>query len=408
MTPWKIGFRAVFVVFVLLLPLPGCQAQQARRQSGLLLGLTDITEKPKYQTFWLYPSASQLSIRLLQGLVVPRQDGFWRVDSSDSCSLDQNTEDGIEKPIGGDNNDERRIDISIEQEEHLWFVPIGSSPHIKGTSCEKVNDDAARISQLAEAKIKAAGKKVAEDSREGDVCVSSGSVVEFINGKYMSASSGYSTECGVHPDSYPGWSVEPFGGGQAIKIEEVFGSSAAVQFEKAVQDNIQNACDENCKPETIDTSKWIIHHDQRRWQVKGYASTHRLCGFFEEFDLNLNVPPNVVGEQFNKVDWGRLSRGVPNVIDAVISPDQRWGVLLVGPSCKPSQKNCDLARSIQIYRFENGRPAKQLYSTRITQGGQIVMAEWALGKNADRWDQTMKSLPVSSPAAQFDQPESHK
>src|SRR5713226_8409985 len=74
--------------FVLSLFVPACLAQQASHQSGLLIGLADIVEKPKYQTLWVYPTPSQLSVRLLQGLLVPRRDGFWRVDSSESCSLD--------------------------------------------------------------------------------------------------------------------------------------------------------------------------------------------------------------------------------------------------------------------------------------------------------------------------------
>jgi len=384
--------------FVLFLLVPACVAQ-ASHQSGLLIGLADIAEKPKYQTLWVYPSPAQLSVRLLQGLLVPRRDGFWRVDSSESCSLDY-ADDGIDKPVNGDDA-ERRIDVSIEQEEQLWFVPIGSSPHIKGTSCEKINDDAQRIARAAEAKIEAAGKKVAEGSRMGDICSTSSSLVEFINGNYISSSTDTSTDCGVHPDSYPGWWVAPFGGGKAIKLEEVFGSAAAVQFEKAAQDNIQSSDDENCKPETLDTSKWTIHHDQGRWRVKGFANVHRLCGFFEEFDLDLN-PTSIVGAQF-KAGWAQIYRSIPNVLDAVIAPDQSWGVLLVGSSCKPAQKDCNRSRSIQIYRFQNGRPVKLLSSTKITQAGRIVMTEWALGKNADRWDQTMKSLPVSSPPTEFDQ-----
>jgi len=228
----------------------------------------------------------------------------------------------------------------------------------------------------------------------------------------MSVAYGSSTDCGVHPDGSSNWLVQPFGGSTGIKIEEVFGPSATVRFQKAAQDHIQDANDENCKPETIDTSDWSLSHAQGRWRVKGYATTHRLCGYYEDFDLNLNPPERITGPQFgsDKMDWGRLSRSMPdvNVLDAVIAPDQSWGALLVGPPCKTPQKNCDLSRSLQIYQFENGRPAKKISTTKVTIGAEIVMAEWALGKNADRWDETMGKLPVSPPTVQFDPPDSHK
>jgi len=159
MTRWTIGLRVAFAAGILLCPSPACWPQQVARQSGLLLGLADPSdEKLKYQTLWLHPSASHVNTRLLQGLVVPRQDGFWRVDSADTCSLDIEGDDGIERSVDGENNDDRRISVSIEQQEQLWFAPVGSVPHIQGISCDAINDKAARISRAAEAQSKAAGK----------------------------------------------------------------------------------------------------------------------------------------------------------------------------------------------------------------------------------------------------------
>ncbi len=137
MTRWTIGLRVAFAAGILLCPSPACWPQQVARQSGLLLGLADPSdEKLKYQTLWLHPSASHVNTRLLQGLVVPRQDGFWRVDSADTCSLDIEGDDGIERSVDGENNDDRRISVSVLTKGMCAFLPAALSNSSTEGTCQ--------------------------------------------------------------------------------------------------------------------------------------------------------------------------------------------------------------------------------------------------------------------------------
>src|SRR5262249_30095087 len=135
-------------------------------QNGLLLGLRYESVGFGYSTLWIQPTNHGVVFRKFEGLIVPRNDGFWRVSEAASCYLtDAESADVQER-----DRNEVAIDDWVTENAVLWFAPLGKTPVVSGRDCVKVKELASKLVREATDKYLTAGKTLAPASFGDEVC----------------------------------------------------------------------------------------------------------------------------------------------------------------------------------------------------------------------------------------------
>jgi hypothetical protein len=154
------------------------------QQSGLLLSLrvpscseSDSNCKAGLQTLWIAPQNGSIQlVAVLPDLIVPRNDGFWRVGVRNFC--------------------EPR-DWSVDSQDVFFALPVSQRPAVKEglVPCDQAKKIAVeKYTELLSKPNKTQQDKdiVAESEVRGpeEVCSSYTITVEFVNATYVSTSGG--------------------------------------------------------------------------------------------------------------------------------------------------------------------------------------------------------------------------
>jgi hypothetical protein len=377
-------------------------ASALAQQSGLLLGLSglecnDDSCTPVARTLWIAPQNDSVKLlATLKDLVVPRRDGFWRVAVRKYC---------------------QQPDWSISSEDHLLMVPVNQPlPRPQGDliSCDEAIKKAQKNYDALMAKPlsgNAADDFEANNAKlhgAADECVADSITINFVNPDYISFSSGEAVDCGAHPDGSVSYQVSPLGDQNRSPLPLSFLADAKAKetydllAKRALIDNA-NSAEENhpkynitqdlkdlseedfaCFPKFSD-SDWFISRAGGRWAAKGGINTHRLCGGEVQFDLPAGLLHSLGIHESAEADLPALQKQLPDALDAFWSPQKDMVVVLT--------RN----QSLKVFRPQQAKLGPPVLTVPLNQPLQerVVMAEWALGSNVNRWTGILTALQKS-------------
>lgn len=334
----------------LLLYTSGAAQTPPPPRSGVLVGTTER------RSLWIRPAGDSIQITEIPVLLVPRKDGFWAVRTINTIRKDREApEDQDREWFSG--------------EEILFIQPAEREPALN----------------LPE------GTRIADDAEKLKFCESIGHEIRHINPGYVFYEWKYVWECGSHPDVERELYAVPIDGfgRKRMAISDAFGMDASEAFEQGVRDGVKADAKERgseCAPEKTDERNWTIERGQGRWVVRGWAETHRLCGYGIDFDIPRVSPKPLVGHDELAVPWERIQQLVPDAYDAFSSPA---GDLLVvfrrGELLVFRLPAVDFQQPVARYKLR--APAYRDFPPE-----KAVLIEWAVGRHVARWNAEILKL----------------
>ncbi len=334
-------------------------------ESGLLLGLRSgghydtaaTLDKPKrlensqelvsYRTFWL--SAQDGKIELVAertNLLVPREDGFWRVDVKQSR-------------------------YNNFKEDFIWINPAPDPDAIPNPIlAEQEGVNAFDVSLLI--------KEQGIETPAGEYC--NGHAyrdILFIGTNYMSVGYVRSQICngsvGVSTDSaLQMFSLDEFKPVNISSLVEAQEGTVLLRTAKEYQDKNK---DKNSQ-EWGDFSGGVVRQPGK-WIVKGHFPIKK--DNYTHFDVPI-TPSQLVEYGELHPDWETIKQLVPEAIDAFSSPTKDWLVVLTKTSLLGFTLN---------ETGINSKPVLQLY---LKQPVTAVMAHWAEGLRVMNWSEEIQNV----------------
>ena len=344
------------------LPLPLRQDEQRvlsedTVQQGYRVRSVNSTERADpLSTLWILVCDDHVMTRVVQHIVIPRKDGFWR--------LGMNTDEA--ELISPDSTLSRPYAI----ENFFWLARLDETPRLR------------RIDPYS---VTCTGMMTTTS-------------LTYVGAGYVGHSAFGESAC-AHYDESRWMSVESLdsiyasGGKRPAGRESValLGASAAERHRRL--NNAARSWTSDCGEPGFESNatNWTIRRERGSWiAVATLTGTGGgVCGRYnEERILRVGLPRSIQPPQSPlPVTWRTIKKAVPDAIDAAASPDQSVVVVL-----SPSQ--------IRPMRLERGRLRPQGKS--IPVGGRWVMLEWARGANALRWDEVVSGLPVRPPIGEHE------
>jgi hypothetical protein len=406
----------------------------AKAQSGLLLGLHrgcgEEGCETEYRTLWIAPQAGTLQIMELPDLIVPRKTGFWRVGTRFYCDPDEVKNEPHKAP---------------SPDGAFFAAPVNQQPIVYG-----VVQCPAHVQYLDTEGV--CGDNVPSGAN--------GINISFVNDTYISLNSWGRTDCGAHPDGSDQWSVQRLGNSARgpIAYGEIEGKGAIDEYERraahalidqnsglvgnghsvplgegdneedkeirksipnwSTMDDVQKVAameaeQIGCVPEN-DDKEWYIARNRGQWRAHGFVTTHRLCGYFVDFDLPLHasfrgpaagpISPDAIKNRITIKDVFDL-KTIKGVKDLFWSPDHKLLVVLINtekacisnPSriCLPREldpEDLDQTSLLQVYSPHGQDLGKPVISMQLREFEGPVMAEWSTGDNVAQWTAELKEI----------------
>lgn len=307
------------------------QVQDENLQTGVLLGLKtpvyhEETQLPgwDYKTIWINSQKGNIvGIYELDGLLLPRKNGFWRIHSNrvsdsnsviDELSAEQTT---ISK------------DMMVEEELGLFSE----------------NEIALRAIQLP---------SIIRN-------------IQFLGNDYMSVE---------NIDLDRGWrrtlqvySIDNLKELRPIKLSDLIGETGTDIFTESSLSVITNDMDTITNEENVglvrNNGYWIM-----RGRVNHKANNEEM---YKDFNIKIVPPKEMVSYDEQIIPWEAVKLLIPDVKDVFSSPNGEFIVAVT-------------SRSLEIYRVENGEiinsPIEKIDMPYDT---SIIMSEWAVGRYANIW-----------------------
>ncbi len=348
----KKALAGKLLALCLLLYTSGAAQSPPPPRSGVLVGTTES------RSLWIRPAGNSIRITEIPVLLVPRKDGFWAVRTINTIRKDREApEDQDREWFSG--------------EEILFILPAEREPTLNLPEGTRIADDDAAIKL--------------------NFCDSTWHEIRHINPGYVFYRWEHAWDCGVHPDGESELYALPIDGfgRKRMAITEAFGEDAWEAFQQGVRDGVKEDAKKRgseCAPEKTDDSNWTIERGQGRWVVRGWAATHRLCGYGFDFDIPRVSPKPLVGHDELAVPWERIQQLVPDAYDAFSSPAGdllvvfRWGELLVFRLPAPDFQQPGTRYKLRAPAYRDFPPEK------------AVLIEWAVGRHVARWNAEILKL----------------
>lgn len=397
----QLAFAAIFFLLAICAPT-------ARAQSGLLLGLNQPCGFQKhcvtpYSTLWIAPQGKTVQIMTLPDLIVPRETGFWRVGVRTYCTPEKDFNDSNQKWVPS-------------LRDTLFALPVNQRPVVRGLlQCSKpINSP----------------------------CTQNAIDISFVNSQYISLRNWAQYLCGVHPDGSDVWTVQHLGdprhdpiayasleGAGAnnvyqrravhslVALNRFFqnqqndedktlaktGASTAESNQKTPESQLKLPAKNDvatlarlhseygdCFPRFNDT-EWYINRGHGRWNALGGFDTKRLCGVWTKFPLPFHAA--FAGPATTPISLATIKKQVPHAYDDYWSPNHRMLVVLSGKLTKietyfeyPSQP------TLKVFIPHGHNLGKPVITTRLKDGVQTVMAEWATGHYVAKWTKQLTRI----------------
>jgi hypothetical protein len=334
-------------------------------ESGLLLGLRHgshynvssvITEEKNvnegkrapsfYRTFWIRADNGQVKLAAEKtNLLVPRSDGFWRIDVKHSTYNDFT-------------------------EDFVWINPASDPDDIPNPFlAEEEGIDAFDVSLLV--------KKQGVDSMQGEYCKGYASRdILSVGDNHLSI--GYSTNkiCqsmdSTTDSTLQMLSLEQL---EPVEIMALLKASARNAFKKTTK---KHQYKNQGIEEWGEVSGGIVRH-QGRWIIKGHLPI--IGKGYTHFDVPIAPPKSLVSDHKLYPDWRTIKKNMPNVVDAFSSLAQDLLVVLTDTGY------------LLAFNIKEGKISKEpalhiLFKQPVT----VVMARWAEGQYVSNWTEEIHSL----------------
>jgi hypothetical protein len=334
----------------------GCEAQgpgaaASSQSSGLLVGLK-VPQNPKarpftparYRTLWIAPADGAVRVAAQgAGIVVPRKDGFWRVEVRTSVC----------KCYGG-------------QYDCVYQV-VDADPATKPP----------RPTSRRAADAEAADEEVDDCDAFSDVEPNAEELL-FVGTDYLATDEfTMGRRVGRY---YSVQSVEDLGSFAGIK--DVLRKPAADVFDATVRRVVDSMRTEG---EPIVSTRWAVTRGAGRWTLQGQATVATeecsACGYAHaRFELALAPPRSLVGHDALSPAWAVIAHKVPGLRDALASPSRDLLVTLT-------------AKSLQVFSVRNGAIGEALLTVPLAAPKEsVVMGQWATGQHVERWTRELTAI----------------
>lgn len=176
---------------------------------------------------------------------------------------------------------------------------------------------------------------------------------------------------------YRVYPVETLKDGKAVTFSEISGGNAENIYEQSANAFITSMKGEAAKNilKEVNEKNFTLMRRNGHWILRG-RMYFRLpyVKEFQDYDIKLMVPQKLIYYDEMGIQWNDIKSKLPWTSDAFMSPNKDIAVLAA-------------ESSLSIYTIKNSSNiSKQLLKLQLAKGETIVMAEWAIGKYADLWD----------------------
>jgi hypothetical protein len=131
--------------------------------------------------------------------------------------------------------------------------------------------------------------------------------------------------------------------------------------------------------------------------------THRLYGYWTDFELPIQPPVELFGKDSSSKFWPLVKATVPKAYDFFMPPGGKIALVLTGTNqFAGSALNAHWQnQNLIVFEIKAGTIGRELFHTAMEDGSDVVMVEWAIGQSAHRWDAMLrgwarKGLPEAS------------
>jgi hypothetical protein len=297
-------------------PLPYSEGSDAARQST-------------YRTFLItFDEQDSISIHNLKNVIVPRSDGFWKIEVI-------------------------RLKAGDWTEDRLTCSAINLVPTIPPL-------DSMTIAEC-----------------EGNKRLS----LIFVGTDFLSYEGGSDGYCegAAHP-----WHVnylktisldDPNSDG--TEISRAFNDEARTALMDGAKNYFARARDERLNPDP-DEKNWGVIRRRGQWILRGQLdySAEVFRGIFAHFDIDLKPADRLVGFDQLSIPWEKIKEIAPAARDAITSPDKKSAIILTKDK-------------LLIYSIPGWRRIKaiDLFSNEF-----IIMAQWADRSQVNEWNKLITEL----------------
>ena len=363
--PHMLNGRRLLIMALLCLAVAPAAAAQT---SGLLLGLrwgddappTASAVVPFYRTLWIAPAAGKLGVvATIPTLVVPQDDGFWRVDIETSCSIMEVTLMGQESRF-------------LDHFQTAVWRPLGS-PRTFAHTGDRM-DCADGLAQLLKQRTDTSDSGE-EPCNIGDVTVNHASAkvvsyrtytahTEFCSpDRYTS-----STRLTVLPASADSARYFAFPGDSVMSLLSALPPARAAALEKKWSSGRSD-----CTFEESPDANWGIGRGVGEWIAEFSSTGPTVCRGegMSEFDIHERIPATLARSEPR--EWlARIRRVVPVVDDYFVSP--RADVVGIRSGDR-----------LSFYSTRGPAIDKLLLQHTLRPRERVILVEWATGAHVERW-----------------------
>ncbi|MGH4117463.1 hypothetical protein [Clostridium sp.] len=306
--------------------------KEIRSKSGLLLGLRYKNPKVEtggskylYKTLWISSVNDKiLPIAETKDLLLPRQDGFWKVGTT------RKIENGDAKDV-------------------IWSYPINSIDPTKP--------------------INIYSKQIRYCKTEDNI------IIKFLGSNYVSTENIQEVNNNNLGKDYSNNQLKIFPidnlMGESIKLTSILGR----EIEKstlpgAILDIPKNFQEKNLK--NVDAN-WGVIRRSGRWILRGrmeakISSKHSLV----DFDVSYATPKSLTTYDDLFPSFNAIKTKVPSAVDAYSSPNRDFVVVLT-------------ATKLMVFTIEGNNLNEKLLTLDLKAGEVPVMSHWATGNYVDDW-----------------------
>jgi hypothetical protein len=310
-------------------------------QSGLLLGLR-FQEKMKdqfitrYRTLWIDASSGKVVVREAPYLIIPRNDGFWRLFNN-------------------------YLYPHNSVQEQLFVHNVDKPLYIPRFDAEEYADC---------------------ETKETFTIL-------FVGNDYLSleTDSGGFCKGNAHPFESHSLSVLPISDltAKPVEISRLIEKPIANMFKRSASAYIVrlNPTKRKRLASKADQASWGLIRSAGHWKLRGRfgPSGQATRGAFADFDIVMDPPPSLIGHDLLPLSWNEIKDKVNNAIDAFASPKKDLIVILT-------------RKELFVYLINNGKIGKRLYKKALAKSESAVMAQWAVGRHVARWTMEFNRIQV--------------
>lgn len=301
-----------------------------------------------YRTLWLRTQDGKLQVGAEKtSLLVPREDGFWRVDVKHSAYNDFH-------------------------EDFIWInPPPDSDAPVNPFLANKEGIDAFDVAILV--------KKQGIETEHGESCTGhSYRDILFIENQYLSVGLLNNQTCRGTGDS-TGQNALQILSLENLEPVDLGGTLSAdnkLTFENTAK-NYKDTHPGRGSQSWGDLSGAIVR-GPGHWMMKGHYPGAK--NDYTNFEVPIAVPSNLVKHDVLTPEWDLIKKQIPEAIDALSSPNQETLIILTKTSL--------LSFTVDKGKISSQPTLQLLLKHPMT----IVMAQWAEGQFVDNWSQELDGL----------------